>query len=137
MHNQVVQTVARNRGKNNGENKEQKLFQGGEMESLVVRVEMACSKCSWRLAFSTFSFARASLTSEILSFSRVWSYSRVSSEGPLEEGPGTGVKGVCFPYSDPTFCDLETTTKQGTAPYLVRHLHPHFLLQRHPEMLKN
>ena len=64
------------------------------MESLAARAEMACSKSSWCLAVSAFSYARASLTSKITSFSWVLSYSRVSNEGPLEEGPGTGVKGV-------------------------------------------
>ena len=85
------------------------------MESLAVREEMACKITSWRLAFNAFSSESACSTSEISSFKRVWSCSRVSSEGApeMEDAPEIGVKGVCSPCS-----------KTAAPPLVTLNLHP-------------
>jgi len=89
MHKQVKQTAVDTGGK-----QVEQTGWGGGVESLAVRAEMACWRSSWHLALRSFSSARAALTSASLVFNLVWSNSKASTEGLLEEEPETGVKGV-------------------------------------------
>jgi len=100
---------------------------------------MVDSRSSWCFAFRAFSFARAALTSEISSFSRFWFWSKVSSEVPLEEEPGAGVKGVRGPCSEPVvspFANLNPQLISVLLPISSVTCTPNFFCKEIPKVLK-